>query len=506
MQTRTVHLNLETTELLKQLQSYVDAKLQELPAPRASIGIGITTRNRREVFIQAFSHIYNHSRGCKIVVVDDASTTPVDPNPVNSTEKIAEVFRFDTSVGIAAAKNKCFELLEDCEHIFLFDDDTWPLVDSWYQPYIESKEPHLMYIFQDFSTGTKLNDTQLLYTDGSIAAYSHPRGCMCYFKRICLERVGGMFTGFGKWGYEHPDLSNRIFNNSLTTFRFMDVVGSNKLIYSLDEHEKVGSTVPAHGEERQHLIRRNKPIYESRLDNRDFIPYKAKEDILLTCYFNGAEDPQRGQHWGAPGNALQPLIESLKGLKLVILTDCLDDYKQDNVQVIRVKTGKLNPYFQRWISYRQYIQQNADRLNRVFCIDATDVQVLRNPFLEMEPYHLYVGDEMEVIANEWLMNHHKHPDFVQMYKTIGGNQLTNAGLCGGESDVLIGFMQRLIDFYCKAEEDHRKNLYPTAGLTDMAAFNWVVYTYFTKHLVHGLKVNTRFKANETNLISWFKHK
>lgn len=497
-----VHVTIDTPGLLQALHKIVDEKLQEMPGVSASIGIGITTHNRNEVFAKCYAEMQKYlPPGAKLVVVDDGSN-----QPVNKT-LYPEVFRFDTCVGIAVAKNKCLELLEDCAHIFLFDDDTWPLTEGWYKPYVASREPHLMYIFQDFSTGTKLNDTLMLYADQEIRAFSHPRGCMCYFKQVCLEKVGGMYPGFGRWGWEHPDLSNRIYNYGLTTFRFMDVIGSKDLIYSLDEHEKVVSTVPPHGDERQTLIRRNRPIYESRKDSKEFVPYKEKNDILLTCYFNGATDPQRGNTWPANDpEALRPLIESLNGLKLIVLTDCMSSYVGNGVEIIKVQTGKLNPYFQRWVSYRQYIQDNRDLLRYVFCVDATDVEVLRNPFPDMQTDHLYVGDEADIIANEWMLNHHKHPDLMQLYKSYGQHQIMNAGLCGGTPDILIEFMKDLTDFYCQAEEDHRRTLVPTAGATDMAAFNWVVRNRFANRFIHGTTVNTRFKANERNALSWFKHK
>lgn len=470
--------------------------------PSLTIGIGITTQNRGEVFTMALSHIYNRSKGCKIVIVDDAST-----RPVNVPTDVATTFRFNTVQGIAAAKNKCFELLEDCEHIFLFDDDTWPLVDNWYLPYINSREPHLMYIFQDFSTSTKLNDTKVLYKDSTMVAYTHARGCMCYFKRVCLEKAGGMYTGFGRWGYEHPDLSNRIYNQGLTTFRYMDVVDSNKLIYSLDEHEKVQSTVPATGAERQTLIRRNKPIYDARINSNEFIPYKVKEDIILTCYFNTVADPQRGEKWKGDVKDIDLLISSLHGMKAVILTDCLHPNCTNvpNVKIVQVETA-INPYFQRWVSYKQYIQDHKDSLRYVFCVDATDVEVLRNPFPRMHPGVLYTGDEVDALLNEWMYNHHKHPTLLDMYQNMGALQILNAGLCGGDTKILIEFMTKLIDFYSTCEEDAFKGKVPNAGLTDMGAFNYVARNYFYDSLQHGTQINTRFKANEKNNISWFKHK
>src|SRR5690606_9326345 len=100
------------------------------------IGVGITTHNRPDVFAQTLRKMREHlPAGARLVVVDDASTNPV----------AEATYRFEKNVGIARAKNKCLELLADCEHIFLFDDDCAPVVDGWERPYIDSPEPHLAF-------------------------------------------------------------------------------------------------------------------------------------------------------------------------------------------------------------------------------------------------------------------------------------------------------------------------------------------------------------------------
>lgn len=69
-------------------------------------------------------------------------------------------YRFEENVGIARHKNKCLELLADagCEHLFLFDDDAYPLVEDWWRPYVDSPEPHLMRIFLDLAGPRKMRD------------------------------------------------------------------------------------------------------------------------------------------------------------------------------------------------------------------------------------------------------------------------------------------------------------------------------------------------------------
>lgn len=453
------------------------------------IGIGITTHNRYEIFIETYKTIRQWlPSGARLVVVDDGSKNPVEE----------ATYRFDKAEGIARAKNKCLELLDDCEHIFLFDDDCRPTVPGWYKPYIASGENHLMYIFKDFASGRKLNDTKELYRDNKIVAYSHPRGPMLYFRKICLTTVGGMDTIFGKWGYEHPDLSNRIHNAGLTRFRFADVINSHELFYSADEHEAVVSTCPP-GSERMKAIATNKPIYEDRWYDKRYIPYREKEDIVITTVFTTVADPQRGQKWSWDSSIIKELAESClrHGAKLIVLNDVLRIKHDANAEYVYCHAS-INPYFQRWVSIQQYLMQNKDRIGKVFCVDASDVVMLRNPFHEMLPGVLYTGDEQEITGCEWLKNHHPNKIVQEYIKVNANKQLLNAGLCGGDVDTVLNFIHALTDFYFTeiSKEDGRDS-------TDMGTFNLIASRF---NPVHGTQVNTIFKANQVNKISWFKHK
>ena len=77
----------------------------------SKIGIGITTRDRNEVFAYTLSRLVEHlPKDCTLAIVDDNSKVPV----------VEADYRFENNVGVARAKNKCLELLKDCDHIFLF--------------------------------------------------------------------------------------------------------------------------------------------------------------------------------------------------------------------------------------------------------------------------------------------------------------------------------------------------------------------------------------------------
>lgn len=467
------------------------------PAAAYRIGIGVTTHNRPDILPVTMDKILAMApAGAEMVLVDDASDLPVK----------GATYRFAKNVGIAQAKNKCLELLykAGCDHFFLFDDDCYPIKQGWELPYIHSKEPHLNYIFKDFASGPKMNDTIELYRDNEIIAYSHVRGCMIYCSREVLDKVGGMDPVFGKWGWEHPSWSDRIFMAGLTSFRFMDVVGSSEYIYSMDEHRQVKTTVG--GVDRSAMIARNMELYQQRRFSADFVPFYPKESILLTCYITNVTDTQNGRGKWTPNKAdLAQLIASLKNTRLVVLTDCFESGIEGKVEYVNVSTA-INPYFNRWILYRQFLMQNRHLYANAFCIDATDVEVLNEPDWANLGDFLHVGDEDEQVECKWLKDNHRNPVFNELFTRYGRHQLLNAGIIGGPVDRLIEFTRQLIDCYVFAKEAEHTQKKPAGDYTDMAMFNYILYTNFTGKFQHGRQVNTKFKGDERNSYSWFKHK
>jgi glycosyltransferase involved in cell wall biosynthesis len=452
------------------------------------IGIAFTEHNRYDIFKKSYDETLKLlPPNCEVVVIDDASNTRVPE----------ATYRFEKNVGISVAKNKCLELLylKGCEHIFLFDSDFYPLVDNWWKPYVESKEPHLMYIFKDFANGRSLNDTNEVYKDSEIVAYDHPRGCMLYLERKCLDLVGGMDTAFTKWGYEHGNLSDRIFMHGLTSFRYMDVVNSKGMFYSDDEQTNNShSTVVS--KQRRECITKNLPLYNERKYKKYFHPFIEKKNILLTCFFTGVSDPQRGSKWQVDTLPLQALIKSLKSTNLIVFHDCFDVEDTDKVKYIKVDTS-LSPYFQRWVTYREWLMKNKNEYANVFCIDGTDIEVLKEPFWNELGDNLWTGDEEELIGCKWMVNHNKAPLLAKFVQDNSNKQLLNAGILGGSVETVIEFIRQMIDFMT----------FEDAGQIDMGLFNYMAYNNWGDKIRTGRQVCTKFKAEEkNNQVAWFKHK
>lgn len=461
---------------------------------KANIGIGITTHNRYDVFSKTYKEMNKYlPANCRLVVVDDGSIDPVKE----------ATFRFDKNVGIATAKNKCLELLEDCEHIFLFDDDTYPRCKDWHKPYIEAGEPHLMYLFKDF-VNQKINDSVDVYDDGKIKALSHPRGCMLYVHNSVLKVAGGMDISYERWGFEHGDYSNRIYNLGMTSFRFADVVGSDKLIFSMDENQCVKTTVRY--EERKVCIKKTEAKYNNSFKSKQFKEYKnytskkvdPARSVVIATYLNAMPDVQRkGKIWSANYDAVRPLVKSAEKLdvELVILHNCFKEKDTKNIKHVWVDQA-LNPYFQRWLSEWRYLRDHPE-IQNCFLVDATDVEILKNPFFEIEDGILYSGDEKDRVWNRWMQISTKKVEMQEYFFNHREYFLLNCGVVGGSREVVMSLLRDMCDYYFTS--CHEETI-------DMPIYNYVAYTKYHNIIDHGRKVTSLFKGYEQNSKAWFKHK
>lgn len=228
------------------------------------IGLGITCHNRNEisaVTIQKWKEIC--PKEIKIVVVDDGSTEAIK----NST------FRFDEPQGIARAKNKCIELLEDCDFVFLADDDIYAIDENWYKRYIDAHSAskcHYMSCTWERKLNPNNNGHNKIRKTNNLVEYDHASGVLLFMTKKCIDRIGGMDTDFGRYAHEHIDHAIRAHNAKLTPFKFCDIHNSISLFYSYDYHRLITSSV----ENRKDWLIRNKAILKKNRFSNKFKPYK----------------------------------------------------------------------------------------------------------------------------------------------------------------------------------------------------------------------------------------
>lgn len=471
-------------------------------ANSSRIGIAITTHNRPEVLKRSIEqHMKHLPSGALVVVIDDGS------NPAAVVPANVKLVRHDKSCGIVASKNASLTALVDagCEHLFLWDDDAWPIADNWHLPYIESPEPHLAYQFLDLAGQRKINDMTVLYRDDKHIAYTGQRGVMLYYHRSAIDKVGGFDPVYGRGMYEHPDLALRIHNAGLSTWAFADVAGSENLIHSMDEYEEVARSIPR--PERESLAKTNARIYSARRDSgySGYAPYRKQHDVVITSLLTSEPDPQRGNKMLADSNVLQHWASSIAGAKAVVLADELTALPFDAL-LFKVPSVKMSPYFARWLHIYQHLRAHPE-YRFVWCTDGTDVEMLREPWAEMEVGKIYVGSEHKTYAEEWMKSNHHGKAYSEFLEQYRNDLLLNAGLIGGCRDDVMEFAHRIIRQHYLIES-HRfwKMEAAPATLVDMGAFGMAAKS-FGDRIVTGPRVHTIFKTDGFGKeVAWWKHK
>lgn len=221
------------------------------------IGIGVTTFRRPDMAARFHGNLAKYTDDYILVEHDDS----------------------ETEKGVAASKNYCLAQLMNSEvdHIFLFDDDTWPIEDFWWVPYVESGVHHLSYNW--FPNWDHKRECWPIDQEGVsdflLNGWNTSNGCMLYYTRKAIETAGGMRTQFGKWGFEHLEHSYRIHKFGLTPEPFISLA-SQRGIYATDEHNEdfktsSSSITPT---ERREWYARNQDFYRYWIEQEPrFVPW-----------------------------------------------------------------------------------------------------------------------------------------------------------------------------------------------------------------------------------------
>ena len=214
-----------------------------------SIGIGITTRNRPECLEACLRHFAKFGHGDKIVVIDDNSAVWQVNKLVAESFGINVTYKFSNSrLGVSKAKNACLWELRDCEHVFLFDDDSWPQCDNWAETWIKINEVNNVGHSMFNVTAAELLElnpafravvqpiTSIGTDEMKMVSFSNCFGVMLYFNRACLDALGGFLSDTPHlYGYEHAQISGRANIAGFTQgHQYLTPSIASELIYSID--------------------------------------------------------------------------------------------------------------------------------------------------------------------------------------------------------------------------------------------------------------------------------
>lgn len=249
------------------------------------------------------------------------------------------------------------------------------------------------------------------------------------------------------------------------------------------------------------------------------IDFKIAPNVILASHITGIYDVNRSAVLANDDFSLVlAWAESITrlGLQGIIfhnnfsaLTCAL--HQNEHIHFVKIDyNNQYNPNVYRYLLYAQFFKKYAPLLKNVFCTDISDVEVLKNPFLEKEyllhPDFLFCGDEPKILDNEWMQLHSQHlraqlSDYAVYESNFKNHTLLNCGVVGGTIDVMYPFINALSQIHAQYNGDNK-----TSYTGDMGAFNYLIRTQYTNRVKHGKPVNTEFKKYEIDASCWFKHK
>jgi glycosyltransferase involved in cell wall biosynthesis len=177
------------------------------------IGIGITTRNRSKLLEITLSNIckYWPDYDVKFVISDDSTEESV----VALNKQLAENFGAEylndyQRKGVAGNKNQCLNALKDCDYLFLFDDDCFPIKQGWCEFLIDAHRQTGIHHFNLLDSSLHYEIRRRQVGSFCVIECGNSGGVMMFITQEVVKRVGAFNKNYGLYGFEHCSYSKRV--------------------------------------------------------------------------------------------------------------------------------------------------------------------------------------------------------------------------------------------------------------------------------------------------------
>jgi len=216
------------------------------------IGVGIVTCNRPSFFLKCFRSIPNVD---SLVIVNDGSDFE-DIDKLKD-EKIFTYIHNKENLGVGKSKNKLLKFLldEECDHIFIIEDDIIIKDTTVFEKYINASKisgiEHFCFGYHGpanrggISKGKPTPKFIVDYKTFKLAFNAHSVGAFCYYSKNTLNKVGLIDEDFTN-AFEHVEHSYRIAKAGFCTpyWNWPDLANSYELLEELECSEYSSSIRP----------------------------------------------------------------------------------------------------------------------------------------------------------------------------------------------------------------------------------------------------------------------
>lgn len=183
------------------------------------IGIGVTTKDRPEVLAVTLEYLSHYMPPNSVVVVsDDSECSNNRWRNAESCEKFLANFKYinnSANRGIAKNKNSCIKALSDCDYLFLFDDDCFPIKEGWAEFVIDCHRKSGVHHFNllEHVHHKLINSVQ--YDGFVIEEYYAVGGVFMFITKEVVSKVGAFNKDYDTYGFEHASYTYRVYRSGL---------------------------------------------------------------------------------------------------------------------------------------------------------------------------------------------------------------------------------------------------------------------------------------------------
>lgn len=147
-----------------------------------------------------------------------------------------EVVGSGNRLGVANNKNRIIAYFlehNEYDHLFLFEDDCYPIADGWQELYLDAHD--------SANTGALLFLPEGMYGKavwwhpaGRVHGLERDGGMLLSLTRRAVEKCGGFHPSFGVYGGEHVEYTRRLVRNKQMCYTRATPIGCDKFLDGWD--------------------------------------------------------------------------------------------------------------------------------------------------------------------------------------------------------------------------------------------------------------------------------
>lgn len=196
-------------------------------------------------------------------------------------------------------------------------------------------------------------------------------------------------------------------------------------------------------------------------------------------------------------------------IPVYVLTDADFSYQSEYLKIVYQSVPKefnrLPMYFMRWMMAYQFLFVHPE-IEEVFFVDLGDVEMMVNPFGNILPNRLYMGDE-NVNMTSGHFTDVVVPDYARkFFDEHWYLKVLDPGIIGGKRAIVLEYLGVLVNLMAQTFLGIQNGTDKGLQSFEMAIINYAAYRYFPTRIKQGRQVSTIVFQNRHNEYSWFKHK